>query len=101
MIKALIVDPNKDPEVIYLDTGLDNLQELVGGGVQEVYPFKDNVCLLCNESGKDIGLEENRYISELGYSVYGTFLIVGDNGDEDYSSLSEEQISRYLNILKM
>lgn len=100
MIKALIVDPNKDPEVIYLDTDLDNIQDLVGGNIQEVYPFKDNACLLCSENGKDIGLEENRYIKELGYSIYGTFLIVGDFGDEDYSSLTEEQISRYLNILK-
>lgn len=95
-LKALIVDPNKNPEVIYLDTDLDNLQELVGGNVQEVYPFDDNVCLLCNENGKDIGLEENRYISESGYSIFGTFLIVGDAGDEDYVSLNGNQIENMI-----
>lgn len=95
MIKALIIEPNLSPEIIHLDTDLNNLQELVCGNIQEVYPFDDNVCLICNENGKDIGLEENRCINELGYSIYGTFLIVGDNNEEDYVSLTEEQIEKY------
>lgn len=95
MIKALIVEPNTNPDIIYLDTDINNLQELVGGNIQEVYPLDDNVCLICNENGKDIGLDENRYINELGYSIYGTFLIVGDNNEEDYASLTEEQIEKY------
>lgn len=95
MIRGLIVEPNGEPELVELNPDLKTLQQLVGGLYQEVYPFDDTVVLLCNELGKKIQLPRNRHIPELCETLYGTFLLLGDNGAEDYVSLSDKQIEKY------
>lgn len=58
-IKVVMVEPNKHPTVTTIKNKLENLQEAVGGLI-EIINIEDNVCILCNEEGKLIGLEGNR-----------------------------------------
>lgn len=97
MMKVLLVKPETHPQVVEIENELEVLQKIVGGLIETVYPFKDEVCLICNEEGKLLNLQMNRALYDNG-SVYdviaGDFLVVG-MGVEDFCSLTDEQIERY------
>lgn len=101
MIKGLIIETNEQPEIIDFEPELDVMRELVAGDIQEVYPFDDSVVLICNENGKNYNLPKNRHIKEINDTIYGAFLIIGDDGGEDYISLTNEQISYYKNLFSL
>ena len=64
-IRILYVQPGKYPEERLAANELHPLQQLVGGYVRAVYPWsKDNVALVCNDSGKVDGLPLNRCIED-------------------------------------
>lgn len=97
-MKALIVEPRKAPYVKEIGTGLKDLQREVGGYVEAIYPFEDEVAILCNEEGKLSGLELNRPLRDVDGSIYdiiaGTFLVVGLTED-NFGSLTPAQIEKY------
>ena len=96
-IKVLVVEPMKPCEVREI-RGLDDMQAIVGGYIQAVYPFRDEVALVCNEEGKNLGLPHNRpLINNRGIPydmICGTFFLAG-LGAEDFVSLTEEQIQKF------
>lgn len=102
-MKVLYVRTGRMPEELDIDSGLDVLQELVGGNIELVYPFTsdDDIALICNEEGKVTGKKLNRAIysdetGELMDIIAGNFLIVRSSPyDEDFSSLTEAQLKRY------
>lgn len=51
------------------------------------------VALVCNEEAVLQGLPWNRYVRRYGWSL-GTFFICG-LGEEDFISLTEEQVKRH------
>lgn len=51
-MKVLRVRPKHYPEVIDIDCSLESLQKEVEGPIQAVYPWDDEVALICNEDGK-------------------------------------------------
>ena len=97
-MKILVVEPMKTPTVQEIDGSLRSMQELVGGTIQAVYPFDDPVALVCNDEGKLLGLPWNRALTDdhgVPYDIVcGTFFVVGI-GDEDFTSLTEQQIEKY------
>ncbi|MBQ6208143.1 MAG: DUF3846 domain-containing protein [Oscillospiraceae bacterium] len=103
-IKVLVVEPLKEPYVREI-SGLDDMQAVVGGHIEAAYPFPDdNVAVVCNESGKIMGLPANRPImDESGLIpkdiIQGTFFVAGI-GEDDFISLSAEQIQRYTDYYK-
>ena len=96
-IKVLVVEPERPCEVREI-RGLDDMQAIVGGYIQAVYPFRDEVALVCNEEGKNLGLPCNRpLINNRGIPydmICGTFFLAG-LGAEDFVSLTEEQIQKF------
>ena len=58
-ITVLKVEPGKSPETVTMPNTLDAMQKMVGGYI-EVLPLSD-VCLVCNEDGKLLGLEGQRH----------------------------------------
>lgn len=98
MMKVLLVKPEMHPQVVEIENELEVLQKMVGGLIQAVYPFDDNVCLICNDEGKLLNLDLNRALYDNDGDVYdavvGNFLVVG-MGVEDFCSLTDEQIERY------
>ena len=91
-IKALMIEPNKHPSVVTLNTDLDSLQNAVSGLIEFVY-LEDNVSILCNEEGKLIGLEPNR---RLGKDIIcGVFYVVAEDDEGDLISLTKAQQEHY------
>lgn len=90
-ITVLKVEPGKSPETVTMPNTLDAMQKMVGGYI-EVLPLSD-VCLVCNEDGKLLGLEGNR---RLGNDIIvGTFFLAGDTRSGDLCSLTQEQIQHF------
>lgn len=74
--------------------GLHEMQNTVGGLIQAIYPFEDQVAVVCNEEGLLLNLPFNRSM-EGGYGgVFGTFFVCG-LGQEDFCSLTPEQMKTY------
>lgn len=97
-IKVLVVEPMRPCRVQEI-CGLTDMQNIVGGSIEAVYPFQhDKVALVCHGEGKLLGLPYNRPLLDGKGKPYdvicGTFFIAG-LGAEDFTSLTEEQIQRY------
>ncbi|MDR3766771.1 MAG: DUF3846 domain-containing protein [Butyricicoccus sp.] len=61
-MKILVVEPNKAPYGTDIPPTLENMQVLVGGLIQAVYPFEEPIALVCNDEGKLLGLPLNRVL---------------------------------------
>ena len=96
-IKVVMVEPNKHPTITTLKTNLKNLQEAVGGLI-EIIDIEDDVCILCNEEGKLIGLEGNRRLAD--DIIVGTFYVCGSNDEGELTSLNQRQIDQYTNFFR-
>ena len=97
-IKVLLVEPEKHPRAVEIGTELADLQKAVGGYIETVYPFDENVGLIMNEEGKLEGLPLNRALRDDEGKIYdvvaGSFLVVGLTED-GFGSLSPDQMTRY------
>lgn len=51
-MKILVIKPYQKPEVAEIDHTLEAMQAVVGGYIEAVYPFDDEVALVVNEEGK-------------------------------------------------
>lgn len=97
-MKILICEPHKRPYIKDVEHTLENLQSIVGGYIQAIYPFEDAAAIVCNEEGLLIGLEPNRAVDSYGV-VFGTFFICGLTED-DFTGLTDEQIEQYSQLYK-
>jgi hypothetical protein len=105
-MKALKVQVRKTPEVVDIDTSLKTMQSAVGGLIEIWCPYPDPVVIICNEEGKLIPLEANRYVydefDDTIDCIFGDFLIVGvnqdDGSEEDYCDLTDAQIEKFKRI---
>ena len=97
-IRVLKVEPGKEPTLAMLDNNLDDLQKAVSigapsQGLIEIITLEEDVCILCNEEGKLIGLEPNR---RLGKDVLvGTFYVTGQDRCGNLTTLSEAKMQKY------
>ena len=99
-MKVLVVEPQKPCRVQEIES-LADMQQLVGGDIEALYPFQERVALVCNADGKLLGLPMNRPLLDKDYLPYdiirGTFFVAG-LGQEDFISLTDEQIQRYKSL---
>ena len=93
-----MVEPGKYPREIEIGTELEDLQAAVGGNIEVVYPFDDQVGLVMNEEGKINGLPLNRALQDekgnLVDVIAGPFMVVGLT-EESFGSLTQEQMKTY------
>ena len=98
-MNVLVVEPGFYPYEKEIN-GLSEMQKLVGGLIQAIYPFQEAVAVVCNENGINLGLEFNRMIPERSYGgIFGTFFVCG-LGEEDFISLTPEQVKTYTDRFK-
>ena len=101
-IRAVLVKPGEEPEIIEFEHTLEDMQRLVGGGlIQAIYPFDDDAALICNDEGKILGMPLNRALYDLRDEIYdiiaGDFFICRAPADSDtFTSLTDEQIDNYM-----
>lgn len=101
-MRVLVVEPEHRPEVREINDSLKEMQGIVGGYIQSIYPFDDPVALVCNDEGKLMDLPANRGLrnkdGQMYDIVFGTFFLCGAPADSDhFISLTTEQIEQYRN----
>ena len=99
-MRILVVEPERRPEVREIDDSLKVMQQIVGGYIQAMFPFPDEVALICNEEGKIQGLPLNRPLKDEDGRTYdivaGTFLLCGaPSGSDSFTGLTQEQVAEY------
>lgn len=98
LIRVLVVEPGKEPYEKHIEPGLESLQHEVGGDIEAVYPFEEEVALICDEEGKLSGKDLNRALRDEDGELYdiiaGTFLVADCSG-ENFGSLSEAQMTEF------
>lgn len=101
-ITVVFLEPGKLARIEQIDASLEGLQGAVGGYIEAMYPFEEQVCVICNEEGKINGMPLNRAIRMDGQIldvIAGPFFICDCRG-ENFGSLSAEQQRRYLKLFK-
>lgn len=99
-MKVLLIRPMERPQEMEIEDSLSEMQRLVGGYIQEIMPFEDDVALVCNEEGKFMGLPLNRAIrderGQIADIIAGDFFLCrAPIESENFESLSEEQVEKY------
>ena len=92
-MKILVVEPGKHPYEQEIEGTLKEMQKIVGGRIQALYPFRDEVGVVCNDDGISLQMPFNRKIDEDCY-IFGTFFLCG-LGLEDFTSLPENLMEKY------
>lgn len=100
---VLAVEPGKEPYVQEILGSLESLQKEVSGDIQAVYPYRDACAVIVADEGKLMGMPFNRALRDEDGVIYdvlvGKFLIVG-LGEENFTSIPEELISKYSQIFE-
>ena len=93
-MKILVCEPHKHPYVKDIEHTLENLQHEVDGYIQALYPFTEEVAVICNEEGlfRD-DLDWNRVVDPYG-PIKGTFFVCG-LGFEKFTGMTDAQIEKY------
>ena len=92
-MNVLVVEPGMAPYEKEIN-GLKEMQATVGGLITAIYPYEEQVALVCNDEGIHQGMEFNRSVGNGYGGVFGTFFICG-LGEEDFCSLPPEQMERF------
>lgn len=95
---VLMVEPGQYARMEKIGTGLEALQNAVGGDIEAIYPYDDPVAIVCQEEGKLNGSELNRALrdesGEIWDIIAGKFFICGLSED-NFASLPEKLQKKY------
>ena len=92
-MKILFVEPGKEAQPAEIQGDLKEMQAIVGGRIEALYPWADPVALICNDEGKLLRLPLNRMLEDYDV-IAGNFFICGIEGDE-FVSLSDPLMFKY------
>ena len=96
-MNVLVVEPGYLPYEKEIQDGtnhLEQMQAIVGGLIEPIYPYHEEVAIVCNEEGLINGLPFNRSVPGGYGGVFGTFFICG-LGEEDFCSLPPDLMERF------
>ena len=99
-MNVLVVEPGFLPyekeisDSLNSDEHLRALQEIVGGWIEAIYPYGEEVAIVCNEEGLINGLPFNRSVPGGYGGVFGTFFICGLSEDS-FCSLPPDLMERF------
>lgn len=96
LMRIVYVEPNKPAFTAEIEHTLKAEQKAVKGLIQPVYLYDDdNVCIVCNEEGKLIGMEGNRIVNQGDTIIAGPFFVCGITED-DFRGLTDEEVTKYM-----
>ena len=96
-MNVLVVEPGYLPYEKEIKDGADHLEQMqaiVGGLIEPIYPYHEEVAIVCNEEGLINGLPFNRSVPGGYGGVFGTFFICC-LGEEDFCSLPPDLMERF------
>lgn len=97
-MKVLLVEPGKAARPVEIKNELHEMQQIVGGLIQVLYPWEDPAAIVCNDEGKLMGLPLNRVLEDYDV-IAGTFFICGIQG-ESFTGLTEQQMQKYQQMFR-
>ena len=105
-MKVLVAETGRQPMAMEIEGSLRSMQEIVGGYIKAIYPWMEEVALICNEEGMINGLPPNRpLLDDRGWLIdviAGTFFICSAPSDsESFQSLTDDQIERYSRLFSL
>ena len=92
-MNVLVVEPGYAPYEKEVN-GLKEMQAVVGGSIQAIYPYQEPVAIVCNEEELLLGLPFNRSVGGGYGGVFGAFFVCGLR-DGDFCSLTPKQVKTY------
>ena len=92
-MKVVMVEPGQYARAAEIGDGLESLQKAVGGLIDCAYPWREKVCIVCNDEGLINGMPMNRVVERYG-ALAGPFFICGISG-ENFCSLTDAQVQKY------
>ncbi len=95
-MKILIIEPGKYPHRAEIPHTLEEMQRVVGGYIEALYPFDDPIAIVCDEEGKNKGSRLNRVIAGIDV-IAGTFFICGID-EEDFTDLPDDMAEKYMKL---
>ena len=100
-MKVIMMEPSKKAEVKEIDGSLSNMQDIVGGWIELFCPFEhENVGVIVNEEGKILNLPANRAVVKenkiIDILAGPAFIVNLDSDEEDFQSLTDEQVNRLM-----
>ena len=90
-IRVVLLEPNRMAKAAEIASSLEAMQQVVQGDIQAIYPFEEEVCIVCNEEGKIDGLPLNRALYDENHEIYDIIAgpaFVCDCSGENFGSLS-------------
>ena len=104
-MKILVVDPMRAPYEKEIVPSLAEMQAVVGGTIQAIYPFEEPVALICNDEAKLLGMPLNRALYDGSGRIYdvvaGTFFLCNAPLDSsEFTSLDDDQIQRFKHLFR-
>ena len=81
-----------------IESSLEAMQRVVQGDIQAIYPFEEEVCMVCNEEGKIDGLPLNRALYDENHEIYDIIAgpaFICDCSGESFGSLSDRAILQH------
>lgn len=105
-MKVLVIEPGNQPKMQEIESRLTAMQMTVGGYIEAIYPWWDDVALVCNDAGKIMGLPLNRPLfnddGKLIDFIAGTFFICGAPMDSGtFTDLPKDRIEHYTRMFQL
>lgn len=101
-MRVIICKPGEKPEVKDIENELSVLQGIVDGYIEVLYPFPFDVCMICNDEGKLVGLPESVLLFDDNLDVYdvvaGPCIITSSNEGEDLTELEIRKVLAYWEV---
>ena len=105
-IMVCTVRPGEEPVMEEIEDTLEAMQRLVGGYIEVVKPWGNDIALICNEEGKLQNLTPNRVILRNAGRPFdlicGTFfLVMAPRNCDVFMSLPRMMMARCLPLMTM
>ena len=65
-MKVVMAEPGQYARAAEIGDGLESLQKAVGGLIDCAYPWREKVCIVCNDEGLINGMPMNRTVERYG-----------------------------------
>lgn len=103
-MKAIVVREGERPVVEEIGEGLRAMQTVVGGLIQMIRPWGNDVALVCNEEGKINGMPVNRILTDdkgrILDVIFGDFFLCwAPPESEELLGMPDELIDQYMRKL--
>lgn len=99
-INILVVEPGKAPRSARVRDSLETFQAIVGGPIEIGCYLPQQVMLVCNGEGKNLGLPPNRPHPNARDYIAGTFFLCGLEGEHFASLTPAQQLEFQLHFAK-